>query len=117
MIKRVRLNDVATYRDVEFQPARINFIFGGNGAGKTTLSRVLSGCVDTGASLECSGATCEVKAFNSDYIRANLGDRLNGIFTLGKEDTASAARIDELTTKLDALKAQVECKKRSIADK
>lgn len=43
MINKIHIEDIATYvSSVEFQPKKINFIYGTNGTGKSTLSRILN---------------------------------------------------------------------------
>ena len=42
MIKKLNIANQATIKNLEIEPYKINYFFGGNGSGKTTISKFLS---------------------------------------------------------------------------
>jgi wobble nucleotide-excising tRNase len=89
---------------------QVNYVFGHNGSGKTTISRVIANPVPCpGATLVwANGRPLETLVYNCDFAQSNFGDQMRGIFTLGEESNATAARINELDRKITALDVQVD---------
>ena len=71
MIKKIYIGNIATYiPGVEFEPKKINFIYGANGTGKSTLSKVLSNEI---SSSECNiewntGTKEDVIVYNKGFV-------------------------------------------------
>lgn len=112
-----RIKNLGVFGDYSRSPEvpdlnRYNLIYGENGSGKTTLSRLLA-CLEEGEHADHpdleftietqSGALArgtrygrKVRAFNSDFIEANIGGLdgpLRHILILGEENKLVAAEI------------------------
>lgn len=90
MIKKIYIGNIATYiPGVEFEPKKINFIYGANGTGKSTLSKVLSNEI---SSSECNiewntGTKEDVIVYNKGFVEKNFQNdiALKGIFSMEKK--------------------------------
>ena len=97
---------------------KINFFYGCNGSGKTTISRVIA---DEDQYLDCAmawhhGTKMETLVYNRDFVEANFGQsvELPGIFTLGKKDKETLAKINLAKKELDELVVQLESLKNTL---
>lgn len=110
MIQSISIANTATYGpspEVMGGLKDFNFLFGANGSGKTTLSRVIA---DEAAFPSCSvawaaGAKLETMVYNSDFVDRHFHQStdLKGVFTLGKDQADSLAKIAAAKTEVDAL--------------
>lgn len=119
MITELSISGVATYpaepcalNDLKL----INFLFGHNGSGKTTVSRALA---SPGALLGCDvrwhdGRRIETLVYNCDFVGANFGEQMQGIFTLGDGETRAAEEIARLRDQIDNLNQDVGRLNRSL---
>ncbi|MDR6643567.1 wobble nucleotide-excising tRNase [Luteibacter sp. 1214] len=111
MLKSIKVASVATYpaagASMEDMTA-CNFVYGPNGSGKTTLSRYLAS-TDANEFLSCTkvwnaGRPLRLTVYNRDFQEATFGSRdrgrVKGVFTLGSDDGALKARIDELADQI-----------------
>ena len=117
MIESISIANVATFgaaAETLDGLSQFNFLFGSNGTGKTAISRVLadeasfSSCKVTWA----GGTRLEVMVYNHDFVERHFHQvpELKGVFTLGKDQVNTLAKIatakaelDELTSTIDAL--------------
>ncbi len=111
MIKKVTLNNVATFKNkVEFSPNLINYIYGFNGSGKTTISNVLSNPSDY---VECSvekeqNDSAEMVIYNKNFVDQLFTDssKLKGIYTFGKDSGKSLEIIDKSKEEMDRIEKE-----------
>lgn len=111
MISKIHIENIATYvSGVEFQPKKINFIYGANGTGKSTLSKVLNSEI---SSSTCSvtwdaGTKEEIVVYNRYFVEKNFqtDTKLKGIFTLGEESIEVQKEIEEKRKKVDEIEAE-----------
>ncbi|SOC40022.1 wobble nucleotide-excising tRNase [Rhizobium subbaraonis] len=99
MLEQIDIHGVATYVGpqqtlVGLRP--VNFIYGANGSGKTTISRVIASPANYQS---CSvrwaqNLALECLVYNRDFVADNFTSRMRGIFTLGQQDAAIIARIE-----------------------
>ncbi|HEY3371155.1 MAG TPA: AAA family ATPase [Prolixibacteraceae bacterium] len=89
----------------------INFIYGPNGSGKTTLSNVLA---DPDKYPQCTlewknNRILKTFVYNRTFIDENFGRRKNqqGIFTLGKGETAAKEIIDATKSEIEQINQEV----------
>ena len=109
MIKKIYIGNIATYiPGVEFEPKKINFIYGANGTGKSTLSKVLSNEI---SSSECNiewntGTKEDVIVYNKDFVEKNFQNdiALKGIFSMGEENIEKKKDIEEKKNKIEELR-------------
>lgn len=119
MISKVYLNGVATYRSgINFNPKKINFVYGANGTGKSTISKVLYG--------EKGTETCEIEwepgvkeeivVYNRSFVKRNFESslELKGIFTLGEESIDIQKDIKEKRKEIDLYEQQKNTIQNSI---
>lgn len=116
MIAEIEINDVATYKShISISPRSINFIYGGNGTGKTTLSRIIADDIDGDYEIKWENDDkLKTLVFNREFVKRNFSGGINGIFTLGEDDTESLKKLDELHDSMSDIEKQLESKKRSI---
>lgn len=115
MIESIQIKEVATYGNVPEVMnglSKLNFFFGSNGSGKTTITRVIAN--------ERDFPSCEVKwkggvklepmVYNRDFVEHNFNQssELKGIFTLGKQDVDTLAKIDAAKAELTAIAKKIE---------
>ena len=108
MIKKLHIGNIATYiPSIEFNPKKINFIYGANGTGKSTLSKVLSNEL---FSSECNiewdiGTKEDVIVYNKSFVEKNfLNDTaLKGIFSMGEENIEKQNEIKQIKERIDEL--------------
>ena len=108
MIKKIHIGNIATYiPGVEFEPKKINFIYGANGTGKSTLSKVLSNEI---SSPECniewsSNIKEDVIVYNKGFVEKNFQNdiALKGIFSMGEENIEKKKEIEEKKNKIEEL--------------
>lgn len=82
-----------------FEPRKLNYIFGTNGVGKTTISRVIAhpDAYPTCGLTWTGGLPQQALVLNRDFVAQSFS-QLNGIFTLGQENTEIQKQIDEANT-------------------
>ena len=105
MIQEIQLNNVATYvTPVSMQPLDINFCYGSNGSGKSTLANGISGKI---AAEKCCISWMQealpVLTYSKDFIEANFGERIGGIFTLGEESKEAQGFIISKSSELETI--------------
>lgn len=108
MINKVHLEDIATYvSGVDFQPKKINFIYGANGTGKSTLSKFLNNeIVSPRCSVTWDTSTKEdVVVYNRNFVEKNFqtDTKLKGIFTLGEDSIEVQKEVEEKRKLIDEL--------------
>lgn len=107
MIEKIELSDVATFKDIEeFEPNKINYLFGGNGTGKTTLGKVIDNCNSyPECNLYWSSQTIDSVVYSRDFVEKNFSqsDSIKGIFTLGKDSTDAKRKIDKSRKEIESL--------------
>lgn len=111
MITRLKIQNSAPFSNqVELVPQRINYIFGSNGTGKTTLSRFLhQPSIYQNSTLEFdSDNHDEILVYNKDFVKANFSQsEIEGVFTLGEEDTAIMLEIENAAVQLKRLQQEI----------
>lgn len=119
MIRKVYLNGVATYRNgINFNPKKINFVYGANGTGKSTISKVLYGekGVETCEIEWEPGVKEEIVVYNRSFVKRNFesNSELKGIFTLGEESIDIQKDIKEKRKEIDLHEQQKNSIQNSI---
>lgn len=111
LINRVFLNDTATYTNVEFEPSKVNYIYGGNGTGKTTLTKVIANrnaypC----CTLDISEEKLDHCVYNRDFIKEHFSQSssVQGIFTLGKDTKEAQEYIKQRKVEHDQLTQNIK---------
>ena len=89
--------------------SKFNFLFGSNGTGKTTVSRIIA---DESNFPTCkvtwkAGTRLEPMVYNHDFVERNLIE-LKGVFTLGKKQSDTLAKIATATVERDKLTTRIE---------
>lgn len=116
MIKKILLEDIATYKEqVEINNLRkINFFYGSNGSGKTVLSKVIA---NPGNYPLCkveweNNNELKTVVFNEDFVRNYFyeSEELNGIYTIGE----GAGNIENQIKEKNTEKIQIENYKNSL---
>lgn len=117
MISKLTMSGVACYKNPTTLETdkKVNLIYGLNGTGKSTISNYLydracpdfSGCTVAGADGK------EVLVYNNKFVRDHFYeiDKLNGIFTLSKENTEAKKELESTEKKLNSnkeLKEEIE---------
>ena len=127
MINKLKIHKTASYKDiVEIEPSEVNYFYGSNGTGKTSLGNVIDECSSyADCSLDWESSTLETLVYNKNFVNSsfNQSNAIEGIFTLGKDETDTQAfikesniEIDNLTKSIDGLKEGIE-KQEEIFDK
>lgn len=121
MISKIILHGFASYQNpVEINVSkRLNFFYGTAGVGKTALSYYLQD-MDNDKFNRCSTELkndLDVFVYNTEFIKKNFYDAgtINGIFTIGEENTRAEEAIAKATQyasdfhkKIDAIEMQKE---------
>lgn len=121
MIESITVKDVATYGSALTTIdglSQFNFLFGSNGTGKTTVSRVIA---DEAKYPTCSvnwkgGTKLQPLVYNHDFIERNFTQsaELKGVFTLGKRQADTLAKIAAAKSELDSLTTKIETLKNTL---
>lgn len=117
MITKVKIKEVATYKDIEVLPKKVNYIYGGNGTGKTTLSRFINnGTNITNGNLTIDSPDCEIITYNKDFVDKNFGDNsaIQGIFTIGEDSKEIEEKIQTKIKEKLNLDESLKTKEKSI---
>lgn len=119
MISRIEITNVATYNSaIDIAPKRINFVYGGNGTGKTTLSRVLAQDIAGEYKITWeSNQPLRTFVFNREFVERNLSQRINGIFTLGEENTEAIESLELLRNQESEFERDIQSKQRAIEER
>ena len=104
MIKKIKINNVATFTELcEIELKKINYFYGFNASGKTTLTRVIDNPNDFNhleSLLEHEAGTenDDILVYNQDFVEDNFSDKnkIKGIYTLGKESGRTKKEIEQL---------------------
>ncbi|BDR54494.1 hypothetical protein KIMH_06050 [Bombiscardovia apis] len=90
---------------------KVNFVFAPNGSGKTTISNALAEQPKETEKRRRWGTaptTLAIRVFNEAYKQQVMQERINGIFTLGKESQKVNEEIDGLTNTINEEKINRE---------
>ncbi|EZY10102.1 AAA family ATPase [Staphylococcus aureus] len=120
MIKKISLQNIATYRNyVEIKPKKINFIYGSNGSGKTTISNLIGrfnksdDCViETKKNSNSSILVYNKKFVEKNFSQSDIG--LKGIFTLGENSINLQDNLNELRRKIQVNEENIYIKEKTI---
>lgn len=112
MIKEIHIGNIATYiPSIEFNPKKINFIYGSNGTGKSTLSKVLGNEI---FSSDCNiewdtGIKEDVIVYNKSFVEKNFQNdiSLKGIFSMGEENIEKQNEIKRKRDKINELNNEI----------
>ncbi len=120
MIKKISLQNIATYRNyVEINPKKINFIYGSNGSGKTTISNLIGNfneCNDCAIEVENHSNT-SILVYNKKFVEQNFSQSnggLKGIFTLGEDSIHLQDKLRDLRVKIQDNKDKIKTKSQTI---
>ena len=115
MIESITIAGIATFASTPEELnglSKFNFLFGSNGTGKTTVSRVIA---DEGIFPTCkvtwkAGTKLEPMVYNHDFVKRNFTQsaEMKGVFTLGKIQVETLAKITTAKVELDTLTAKIE---------
>lgn len=112
MITKIVMSDVASYKAQATLETdkKVNLIYGLNGTGKSTLSNFLyapAGLEYAGCSID-GASDAEILVYNGRFVRDHFHetDRLNGIFTVSKENAQAEKELDIAQTELKIAKAK-----------
>lgn len=111
MIKKVLLNNAATYKNEVLEPNKINYLYGSNGSGKTTISRLIKNASKfQGSEVLWDNEELETIVYNKDFIDENFAnsESIKGIFTLGKDTKDAKEAIEVFKSKIDAIKKNID---------
>ncbi|MGL6058599.1 MAG: AAA family ATPase [Culicoidibacterales bacterium] len=116
MIKKISLNNIATYDQIEFYPEKINYIYGSNGAGKTTISKVIANSEQYSTCTIEESSITEKYVYNRDFVKENFSqtDAVPGIFTLGKENKNIKEEIEQKRAKHTEKLKDIATKEKTI---
>lgn len=117
MIKKLIIKNVATYKSLEIEPKKINYIYGGNGTGKTTLSRFLNNPDNlTNGNIIKDSTDLEILTYNKDFVDKNFDDNsaIKGIFTIGQESKEIELQIQEKTKEKIQIDEQIIQKNNTV---
>jgi wobble nucleotide-excising tRNase len=113
MIQSIDIVDSATFVGGPHQLfglRAINYFFGANGSGKTTISRGIATGTSPKCTIKWAGDTPLVRlVYNRDFVEANFAqtEKLNGIFTLGKDEINLASQIEEQREECDRIRDSI----------
>ena len=116
MIKSVTLQHVASFGKYSFDLRKVNFLYGTNGTGKTTFSRYLQQ-MTAGQVLppyyQCQlqwddEGTMPIFVYNKDFKERNIGESINGVFTIGAKAKDEDNQLKDLQSGMDSAKVQID---------
>ena len=96
MIKKLNIANQATIKNLEIEPYKINYFFGGNGSGKTTISKFLSDPSNLQNGSIVNDTDSEILVYNKSFVDANFRDKnaIQGIFTIGESAVEAVTFIE-----------------------
>ena len=119
MITKIVIENDATFDKKQhiLEPLRkLNFFYGANGSGKTTISRILGAPAEHPDSQIYweNNVLLSCHVYNIDFVNQNFGNdiQMPGVFTLGKEERETKARINEIENDIGELEqkcSKLEC--------
>ena len=119
MINKIVIENDATFDKKQhiLEPLRkLNFFYGANGSGKTTISRILGAPAEHPDSRIYweNNVLLSCHVYNIDFVNQNFGTdiQMPGVFTLGKEERETKARINEIENDIGELEqkcSKLEC--------
>jgi wobble nucleotide-excising tRNase len=115
VIESISIATTATYSGppaILTHLTKLNYLFGTNGTGKTTISRLIA---NEGAYPSCTltwkgGTKLQTLVYNRDFLDRNFhqSKELNGVFTLGEEQSDALAKIEVAKEQLDGLEKKLQ---------
>lgn len=115
-INKIKIHNIATYRDpVDFEPRKINFIFGSNGCGKTTISNLLGDYIKS-EDCQVDKDADSVLVYNKKFVESNFSSQVKGIFSLGEDSVSVQSQVQELNTQIEEKKQEISKKERKIRE-
>jgi len=124
MITKIKLNNIATYKDlVEINDLKkVNFFFGNNGSGKSTIAKLFyefsKGDILTGSFSQCSienfdRANENILVFDHEFIQRNfyINEDLDGIFSLDEKNEEIEEKIKNETEVISTAKTKYDTQK------
>lgn len=121
MLTEIKMRDVATFKKEATitTDKKINLIYGLNGAGKSTISNFLYSPTDPkfAACSTTQTQSAAILVYNQRFIQDNfhITDKLNGIFSLSKENKVAEEKIAQATRKLSDLREKASQNETSTA--
>lgn len=116
----IKLNHIPPYLCGEqvIEAKQINFLFGLNGSGKTTISRYIREprlLEYRDCSIEWGGIPIKCVVYNKDYVKENFSESsIPGIFTLGEENIEIQQQIEQYTSSIKDLEAQLSAQQQRL---
>ena len=97
-ITRISIKNFASFdsQGIEFEPQKINFIYGKNSTGKTTIANVLSNISQyPSCNISWQQRPLEVLVYNRRFVHQNFGQSsdIKGIFNLGEHNISEIENI------------------------
>lgn len=121
MIKKINLNNVASYKGLTSLETdkKVNLIYGLNGTGKSTLSNYLHNQTDEkykSCSVEGLDQNHEILVYNQTFIQETFfeAENLKGIFTLSKENKEAETKISNAQKEIKKLESENEAKGKEL---
>ena len=117
MIKKLNIANQATIKNLEIEPYKINYFFGGNGSGKTTISKFLSDPSNLQNGSIVNDTDSEILVYNKSFVDANFRDKnaIQGIFTIGESAVEAVTFIEakekekrEIETAIDGYQKRID---------
>lgn len=122
MITKIVMSGCASYKNPTSLETdkKINLIYGLNGTGKSTFSNFLY-APKSPSYVSCSAdgvGDSEVLVYNTSFVRDHFheADRLNGIFTVSKENAQAEKDLASAEAELTNLRADLDKSKIEISD-
>jgi len=97
-ITRIAIKNFASFdnQGIEFEPQKINFIYGKNSTGKTTIANVLANISQyPSCNISWQQRPLEVLVYNRRFVHQNFGQSsaIRGIFNLGEHNISEIENI------------------------